>query len=79
MLDALITVPVNSSVLADSWEIVEKHHIYQADAIQIVSLKASNADYFLSADHSLIDVAKEENTTAIDIENSREVSNILGN
>jgi len=78
MLDALVTIPVNSSVLADSWETVEKHHIYQADAIQIVSVKSSRADYLLSADHTLIDVARKENIFVLDIENSREVSTTLG-
>lgn len=61
MLDALITVSINSSIIADSWEVIERRHIYQADTIQIVSTRASNADYFLSADHSLIERAKKEN------------------
>jgi len=30
-------VPLKASVLKESWKLIEKHHIYQADAIQIVS------------------------------------------
>ena len=46
MLEALDTVPVNSSVLSDSWELLERYHIYQGDALQIVSCKRGGADFF---------------------------------
>jgi predicted nucleic acid-binding protein len=78
MLDALVIVPINSLVLAESWEIIDRRHIYQADAIQIVSIKTSNADHFLTADHSLINIARKERISAINIENSREVNVGLG-
>lgn len=78
MIDALATVPVNSSILGETWKVIEKHHIYEADAIQIVSSMGSDSDYFISSDRSLIDVARKENIPAIDIESSREVSATLG-
>lgn len=73
MLDALITVPVNSSILSNTWEMIEKHHIYQADAIQVVSFKESGADLFLSSDELLLDVANRENIPAVNIEDSDKV------
>ena len=78
MIDALTTIPLNSSVLADAWEIIQKYHVYEADAIQIVSFRGSEADYFLSADRSLMDVARMEKIPTIDIENPKEVDSNVG-
>jgi len=77
MLEALNTVPVNSSVLSDSWDLIERHRIYQADALQIVSCKRSQADLLLSADGLLLDAAKEENIPSVNIENFDEVKSKL--
>ena len=79
MLEALNTVPVNSSVLSDCWDLIERRHIYQADALQIVSCKRSHADLLLSADRSLLDTAIEENIPSFNIENFDEVKTKLSN
>lgn len=59
-LGQLIIVPVRLSILRNSWKFVGKHHIYQADAIQIASAKAVNASEFLVADKKLHRVAIDE-------------------
>ena len=58
-------VPVHSMLLVDSWKLVEKHHIYQADALQIVSAKYESAEEFYTADKRLHKVARGEGLNSI--------------
>jgi len=57
-------VPVKSKLLAQSWLLVEKHHIYEADALQIVSAKNLGADQLLSGDQRLVDISRKEEVNA---------------
>jgi len=59
-IGVLEIVPVHSMLLADSWEIIERHHIYQADALQIVSAKYESAHEFYTADKRLSEIARKE-------------------
>ncbi|MEM4425885.1 MAG: type II toxin-antitoxin system VapC family toxin [Candidatus Nezhaarchaeales archaeon] len=59
-LGCLLIVPIRLSTLKASWRIVEKHHVHQADALQIASAKAVNASEFLVADRKLHQIALEE-------------------
>jgi hypothetical protein len=56
----LKTIPVRTKLLIDSWTLVEKHHIYQADALQIVSAKHINANQLVTGDRKLAEIAKME-------------------
>ncbi|MFP3952297.1 MAG: type II toxin-antitoxin system VapC family toxin [Candidatus Bathyarchaeia archaeon] len=67
-LDSLQLLPITSTSLIDSWLVVLKHHIYEADALQISSSKESCCDLFLGADKRLIQVAIKEKVNAINIE-----------
>lgn len=58
------TIPVRAKLLTESWALIEKHHIYQADALQIVSAKYINTDQLLSGDKKLVGIAKEEGINA---------------
>ena len=49
-------VPVRSRLLSESWHLVEKHNIYEADALQIVSAKHLGVDQLLSGDKRLVDI-----------------------
>ncbi|GBC71828.1 hypothetical protein HRbin02_01616 [Candidatus Calditenuaceae archaeon HR02] len=60
-LGLIIMVPLKMRILGESWELIEKHHIYAADAIQITSSKYVNASQFLTGDKRLHEVAVEEN------------------
>jgi predicted nucleic acid-binding protein len=57
-------IPVKSTLLAESWLLVEKHHIYEADALQIVSAKNLGADQLLSGDQRLVDISNKEEVNA---------------
>ena len=57
-------VPVRSKLLAQSWFLVEKYHIYQADALQIVSAKDIGTDQLLSGDQRLVEASKKEELNA---------------
>jgi predicted nucleic acid-binding protein len=59
-LRALKVVPIKTSILAQSWELVEKHHIHQADALQIVASRMIGAEEFYTADEALCKVTVEE-------------------
>ena len=59
-LGSLILVPVRARLLMECWRLVEKYHIYEADALQITSAKWVKAKTFLTGDGRLRDVALEE-------------------
>ncbi|ALM75465.1 type II toxin-antitoxin system VapC family toxin [Thermococcus barophilus] len=59
-LRILKIVPLKTQILVEGWKVIERHHIYQADAIQIVSAKVAKADLFLTGDKRLYEIAKEE-------------------
>ena len=58
-------VPVRSRLLAECWPLAEKHHIYEADALQIVSAKHFSVDQLLSNDRRLVDVSNKEGVNAL--------------
>lgn len=60
-LGMLLLIPVRTKILVESWKLIEKHHIYQADALQIVSAKIVDALQFQVSDKDLHEVAKTEN------------------
>ena len=57
-------VPVKSRLLAECWLLVEKQHIYEADALQIVSAKHLGVDQLLSGDQRLVDISRKEEVNA---------------
>ena len=64
-LGVLELVPVHSLLLADAWKIIERHHIHQADALQIVSAKYESVEEFYTADKRLHTVALSEGLNSI--------------
>ncbi|MBS7631316.1 type II toxin-antitoxin system VapC family toxin [Candidatus Bathyarchaeota archaeon] len=63
-LNVAKVVPVRSRLLAESWLLVEKHHIYEADALQIVSVENLGVDQLLSGDQRLVDISNKEEVNA---------------
>lgn len=59
-LEVAKVIAVKTRLLIDSWRLVEKYHIYEADALQIVSAKYIGADQFLSGDKKLVEVSRAE-------------------
>jgi predicted nucleic acid-binding protein len=59
-LGVLKVVGITADLLKESWRLIEKHHIYQADALQITSARYVKADILVTADKNLCRVAGEE-------------------
>jgi len=59
-LGVLRLIPVRFKLLIECWGLLEKHHIYQADALQITSAKAVNATKFFTGDKRVCEVANAE-------------------
>jgi predicted nucleic acid-binding protein len=57
-----------AKIFADAWHLIFSSHIYEADAIQIATAKSLECDLFLSADAELIEVAKQTNLQAANVE-----------
>jgi len=71
-LDALIVHPITASAIAESWTLVVKHHIYEADALQISTCKEVGCNLFLGADKRLITVASAEEMKALNVESEQD-------
>jgi len=61
-----------AKIFADAWHLIFSSHIYEADAIQIATAKSVECDLFLSADAELIEVAKQTNLQAANVETEAE-------
>jgi predicted nucleic acid-binding protein len=70
-LGSLDVLPVTSGVLSYSWVLVTKHHIYEADALQISSGKEVECGLFLGADSRLLDAASAEGLNSLNVESAR--------
>jgi len=64
-LGLLKIVPLKLDIITESWRIVEKYSIYEADAIQITSAKYVKASEFYTADKELCDIAVKEGVKAV--------------
>jgi predicted nucleic acid-binding protein len=59
-LDIIKLVPVKTSILAESWSMIEKYSIYQADAVQITSARSLQVDQLLTGDKRLAEISEKE-------------------
>ena len=59
-LEALRLIPLRLKLLIKCWSLLEKYHIYQADALQIVSAKIIGATQFFTGDKKLHEIANKE-------------------
>jgi len=71
-LGSLQMLPMTSKSLIESWLLVLRHHVYEADALQIASSKEAGCNLFLAADQRLIQIARKEDINAMDVEKERE-------
>ena len=69
-LDSLDVLPVTSEILSQSWTLITKHHIYEADALQISSGKEVDCSLFLTADNRLLEAAIAEGLNAVNVESA---------
>ncbi len=64
-LGPLIVIPLKMKILRSSWNLIEKYHIYEADAVQIASAKYINASQFLTGDKQLYEIAVNEGLNGV--------------
>ncbi|RLG74611.1 MAG: PIN domain nuclease [Thermoprotei archaeon] len=64
-LGQLLVIPLKTKILKESWKLIEKYHIYEADAIQIATAKHINATQFLTGDRKLHEIAENEKINSI--------------
>ncbi|MBS7627144.1 type II toxin-antitoxin system VapC family toxin [Candidatus Bathyarchaeota archaeon] len=64
-LGVLRLIPVRLKLLTESWSLVERYRMYQADALQIVSAKTVNANQFFTADKMVYEVAGTEGLNSV--------------
>jgi predicted nucleic acid-binding protein len=62
-LGVSMLVPVK--LLIESWGIIEKYHIYEADALQIASAKLVKATQFFTGDKRVYEIASTEGLKSI--------------
>jgi len=61
-----------AKIFADAWHLIFSSHIYEADAIQIATARNLDCDLFLSADAELVEVAKQTDLQAANVETEAE-------
>ena len=77
-LKALSLIPLRVRLVAEAWPLIEKYHVYEADALQVVSAKISNAQLFLTADKRLLEVVEAEGIKSFNVEvEERRVASLL--
>jgi len=64
-LSISIIVPVRTKILRETWRLIEKYNLYQADALQVATAKYVGADTFLTGDVKLHSVALTEGLESI--------------
>ncbi|MBC7091395.1 MAG: type II toxin-antitoxin system VapC family toxin [Nitrososphaeria archaeon] len=59
-LRKLLVIGISPSILRNSIELVLKHHMYVADALQIVSARRANSSILVTGDRRLAVIAEKE-------------------
>ncbi len=64
-LNAIKVIPVFASVLSDTWSLLMKYHIYEADALQITTCLYNQSDVLISDDEKLVQVSRKSGLQAL--------------
>ncbi len=59
-------LPVAGKILTASWQILQREHIYEADALQIASCKEETCELFVTGDRRLLQAAHAQGVTGLD-------------
>ena len=75
----LTVLPIGGKILEESRNLTLKHHIYQADALQLATARESESALILTADRKLAECAKSEEIQVRDPERDYDsIVSILG-
>jgi uncharacterized protein len=69
-IETLELLPLSSSELSETWDLIRRYHICQGDAVQVVACARSKADKLISADKMLLEVAEKEGITSVNVEDA---------
>ncbi len=58
-LGAAIVIPLRTSLITQTWEVIERYHLYEADALQLTSARYANSKEFMTGDRQLHLAARE--------------------
>jgi len=67
-IDALQVYPVRTSLLTEAWSLVLSQHLYQADALQVVTCNDSQSKLLITSDELLRKASEEIGLKALDPE-----------
>ncbi len=66
-LKSIEIVPVQTQILTKTWNVLMTHHLYEADALQIVTCMESKNDALISGDEKLVDESRKNGLEALHI------------
>jgi predicted nucleic acid-binding protein len=64
-LKLLKVVPIRTKLIIQAWPIIEKYHVYEADALQIISAKHIGAETLYTGDKQVHEVAIKEGVNSM--------------
>ena len=64
-LKLLKIVPIRTRLLIQTWFLIKKYHVYEADALQIVSAKHIDAKRFYTGDKRVHEIAIKEGVNSM--------------
>ena len=70
-LGMAVIAPIRTKTLIDTWRLIEKHHIYEADALQVATAKQLKAKLFITSDKRLHEIAKAEGLKSLILEKAQ--------
>jgi len=71
-LGGMLILPFSAEIMTETYALILKHHIYQADALQIATCKMAGSTLFVSGDTRLLGVARDEKIRALNVEKAEE-------
>lgn len=78
-MGALQVYPVRTSMLAEAWSLVLSQHLYQADALQIVTCNGSKSKVLITSDELLRRASEELGLKALDPhKHERDLEDLFG-
>jgi len=71
-LGSMLILPFSAEIMTETYTLILKHHIYQADALQIATCKMAGSTLFVSGDTRLLAVARDEQIKTLNVEKTEE-------
>ncbi|MEM2971963.1 MAG: type II toxin-antitoxin system VapC family toxin [Candidatus Bathyarchaeia archaeon] len=77
-LRVLEIILIHAPILTETWALILNHHIYEADALQIITCLQSQSDALVSGDKRLVQISRKTGLEAFHIvEDEEKITAIL--